>query len=83
VRRVIKGGKVPASEKVVSFFEEHTDIIVQGRRDIQYTHKVFLIGGASNLILDCLIEWCNPADSDRYQDCSNVTRSSLAERRFR
>jgi IS5 family transposase len=68
VRRVIKGEKVPASEKVVSFFEEHTDIIVKGRRDVQYGHKVFLTGGASNLILDCMIERGNPADSDRYQD---------------
>jgi transposase, IS5 family len=68
VRRVIKGEKVPASEKVVSFFEEHTDIIVKGRRDTQFGHKVFLTGGASNLILDCLIERGNPADSDRYQN---------------
>jgi len=68
VRRVIKGEKVPASEKIVSFFEEHTDIIVKGRRDVQYGHKVFLTGGVSNLILDCLIERGNPADSDRYQD---------------
>lgn len=68
VRRVIRGEKVPASEKVVSFFEEHTDIIVKGRRDTLFGHKVFLTGGASNLILDCLIERGNPADSDRYQD---------------
>jgi len=68
IRRVIRGQKVPASEKVVSFFEEHSDIIVKGRRDVQYGHKVFLTGGASNLILDCLIERGNPADSDRYQD---------------
>ena len=68
MRRVIKGEKVPASEKVVSFFEEHTDIIVKGRRDVQYGHKVFLTGGASNLILDCLIERGNPADSDHYRD---------------
>jgi IS5 family transposase len=68
VRRVLKGEKLPASEKVVSFFEEHSDIIVKGRRDTQYGHKVFLTGGASNLILDCLIERGNPADSDRYQD---------------
>jgi len=68
VRRVLRGEKVPASEKVVSFFEEHTDIIVKGRRDTQFGHKVFLTGGASNLILDCLIERGNPADTDRYQD---------------
>ena len=67
VRRVIGGEKVPASEKVVSFFEEHTDVIVKGRRDTQFGHKVFLSGGASTLILDCMIERGNPADSDRYQ----------------
>lgn len=66
-RRVIKGEKVPASEKVVSFFEDHTDIIVKGSRDTQFGHKVFLSGGASKLILDCWIERGNPADSDLYK----------------
>ncbi len=46
-RRVFKGEKVPASEKLVSFFEDHTDIIVKGRRDTEYGHKVFFAGGAS------------------------------------
>jgi IS5 family transposase len=66
-RRVLKGEKVPASEKVVSFFEDHTDIIVKGRRDTEYGHKVFLSGGASTMILGCLIVRGNPADSDQYQ----------------
>jgi IS5 family transposase len=66
-RRVFKGEKVPASEKVVSFFEDHTDIIVKGRRDTEYGHKVFLSGGASTLILSCCIVRGNPADSDQYQ----------------
>jgi IS5 family transposase len=65
-RRVINGEKVPASEKVVSFFEEHSDIIVKGQRDTTYGHKVFFTGGVSTLILDCLIEPGNPADSHRY-----------------
>ena len=39
-RRVIKGETVPASEKVVSIFEEHTDIIVKDRRDTFYGHKI-------------------------------------------
>ena len=65
-RRVLKGEKVPASEKVVSFFEEHTDIIVKGQRDTEYGHKVFVTGGASTMILDCLIVRGNPADSDLY-----------------
>ena len=66
-RRVLNNEKVAASEKIVSFFEEHTDIIVKGARDTLYGHKVFLSGGASTLILDCLIERGNPADSDRYR----------------
>jgi transposase, IS5 family len=66
-RRVFKGEKVPASEKIVSFFEDHTDIIVKGRRDTEYGHKVFLTGGASTMILGCLIVRGNPADSDQYQ----------------
>ena len=33
-RRVIKGEQVPAAEKIFSLFEEHTDIIIKGSRDI-------------------------------------------------
>jgi len=66
-RRVLKGEKVPASEKIVSFFEDHTDIIVKGRRETEYGHKVFLSGGTSTMILGCLITRGNPADTDRYQ----------------
>jgi len=65
-RRVIYGEKVPASEKVVSFFEDHTDIIEKGQREIIYGHKVFLTGGKSGLILDCLIVSGNPADTDLF-----------------
>lgn len=63
-RRVFLGEIVPAQEKIVSIFEPHTDIIVKDRRDTIYGHKVCLTGGASNLILDCVIERGNPADSD-------------------
>ena len=62
-RRVLLGESVPASEKVVSIFEPHTDIIVKDRRDTFYGHKVCLTGGASNLILDCYITDGNPADT--------------------
>ena len=39
-RRVFKGKQVPASEKVVSCFEDHTDIIVKKRRETEYGHKI-------------------------------------------
>ncbi len=63
-RRVIQGETVPATQKVVSIFEDHTDVIVKDNRDTYYGHKVCLTGGASNLILDCVILEGNPADTD-------------------
>jgi IS5 family transposase len=62
-KRVFDGLTVPAAEKVVSIFEPHTDVIVKDRRDTFYGHKVYLSGGGSNLITDCVIEAGNPADS--------------------
>jgi transposase, IS5 family len=66
-RRVFKNEKVSASEKIVSFFEDHTDIIVKGKRETEYGHKVFLSGGTSTMIIGCLILRGNPADTDQYQ----------------
>jgi IS5 family transposase len=63
-RRVLKGEKVPAAEKIVSIFEPHTDIIVKDRRETYYGHKVCLCVGVSNLITDCVITEGNPADSE-------------------
>jgi IS5 family transposase len=63
-RRVLKGEKVPAAEKIVSIFEPHTDIIVKDRRETYYGHKVCLCVGASNLITDCVITEGNPADTE-------------------
>ncbi len=65
-RRVINEEKVPASEKIVSFFECHSDIIEKGNRETTYGHKVFLTGGESGLILDCVIERGNSADSSMF-----------------
>ena len=65
-RRVFQGEKVAADEKVFSLFEEHTDIIVKGSRDIQYGHKLNLSTGRSGLILDIVIESGNPADSEQF-----------------
>ena len=65
-RRVFKGEKVPASDKCVSLFEPHTDIIVKGRREVQYGHKLNLVSGRSGLILDVVIESGNPVDSQRF-----------------
>jgi len=63
-RRVINGESVPVAEKVVSIFEPHTDIIRKARRETLYGHKLCLTAGASGLVLDCVIEQGNPADSN-------------------
>jgi IS5 family transposase len=61
-RRVLRGEQVPASDKIVSIFETHTDIIRKDRRDTYYGHKVTLSTGKSGLVLDVVIEQGNPAD---------------------
>jgi IS5 family transposase len=63
-RRIVQGESVPAGQKVCSIFEDHTDIIIKDRRDKHYGHKICLTGGASNLILDCVILEGNPADTE-------------------
>ncbi|MBO9492809.1 hypothetical protein J7438_01710 [Thalassotalea sp. G20_0] len=65
-RRVLKGEKMPAREKVVSLYEPHTDIIVKDRRQVQYGHKLNLVQGKSRLIPDLVIKEGSPADSDRF-----------------
>jgi IS5 family transposase len=65
-RRVFDHEKVPASEKVVSLFEEHTDIIVKGRRDVQYGHKINLSSDGKGFITYLSIEKGNPSDADRF-----------------
>ena len=57
---------MPSSEKLVSLFEPHSDIIVKTARGVQYGHKLNLASGRSGMILDLVIEAGNPADSERF-----------------
>lgn len=65
-RRVINDEKVPSSAKIVSLFEPHTDIIIKGRRDIDYGHKINLASDKRGLITAVMIEEGNPSDVERY-----------------
>jgi len=65
-RRVIYQQSVPASEKIVSLFEEHTDIIIKSNRDVHYGHKVNLASDAQGVLTSLMIEDGNPTDIDRY-----------------
>lgn len=62
-RRVLRGEKVPAEDKVFSIFEPHTDIIIKDRRDTHYGHKIAITGSASGLTTDLIVVEGNPADS--------------------
>jgi IS5 family transposase len=62
-RRVLEGKSVPAADKIVSLFEDHTDILRKDRRETLYGHKICLTSGASSLILDCVVLEGNPADA--------------------
>jgi IS5 family transposase len=66
VRRVIKKESVPAKEKVTSFFQSHTDIIVKKNRETTFGHKVVFASGSSNLLTDCFMERGNPADTVQF-----------------
>jgi transposase, IS5 family len=62
-RRVLRGESVPASDKILSIFEPHTDIIIKDNREPICGHKVCLTSGASGLITDVMVLDGNPADS--------------------
>lgn len=65
-RRVLRGEKVPASEKIVSIFEEHTDIIKRGKSQCptEFGHKVLIASGKSGVITQCRCFRGNPSDGD-------------------
>lgn len=63
-RKEILKEQVPNDEKIFSIYELHTDIIVKGQREVQFGHKVGLVTGQSNLILDCEVPRGNPADKN-------------------
>jgi len=62
----IKGEKVPNESKIYSIYEQHTDIIVKGAREVKFGHKVDLCSGKSNLVLHCQVLRGNPSDKEMY-----------------
>ncbi len=70
-RKEIKNEIIPNEEKLFSIYEQHTDIIVKGSREVLFGHKINLASGKSNLILDCKIFRGNPADKTLFQPSLN------------
>jgi IS5 family transposase len=68
-RRILQGEQVPASEKIVSLFEAHTDIICRGKesRPVEYGHKVWLNEVEGGLVSHYRILDGNPSDEDQWK----------------
>jgi transposase, IS5 family len=79
-RHELLGESVPNSEKIFSIYEEHTDIIVKGSREVAFGHKVNLATGRSSLILDCEITDGNPKDSTLYEGVLERVRNDYGIR---
>jgi IS5 family transposase len=69
VRRVFDGEQVPASEKIVSIFEPHTDIIRRGKpnKETEFGHKVWLAEVEGGLISQYRVLKGNPADDAQWE----------------
>ena len=70
-RKEIKGEVIPNDQKLFSIYEQHTNIIVKGSREVQFGHKINLSSGKSNLILGCEVLLGNPPDKELYQSSVN------------
>jgi IS5 family transposase len=91
-RRVLKGEKVPASEKIVSIFEDHTDIIKRGKSQspAEFGHKVLIATANSGLITQYQVFRGNPDDAHMIPDIlthhknqyGKAPKSLCADRRF-
>lgn len=75
IARVVDGDKVDSCDKIISIFEEHSDVIVKSRRETEFGHKFFLTTGKSNLVIDCQIADGNPADSERFMEMLHRTKA--------
>jgi IS5 family transposase len=68
-RRILQGEQVPASEKIVSLFEEHTNIICRGKesRPVEYGHKIWLNEVEGGLVSHYRILDGNPSDEEQWK----------------
>jgi IS5 family transposase len=68
-RRILQGEQVPASEKIVSLFEEHTDIICRGKesRPLEYGHKIWLNEVEGGLVSHYRLLDGNPSDEQQWK----------------
>lgn len=70
-RRILKGEDVPANEKILSIFEQHTDVICRGKTQspAEFGHKVFFVTGKSGLVTQYEVLLGNPGDNELLPGC--------------
>jgi len=63
-RRIIEEQSVPATEKLYSIFESHTDLIKRGKtqKPVEFGHKLFLAESRRGIILEYGVLDGNPTD---------------------
>ena len=74
-RRILEKEKVPASEKIVSLFEAHTDIICRGKlnKEVEFGHKVWLDEVDGGIVSNYRILKGNPHDTQQLVDIANLS----------
>ena len=74
IRRILQGEQVPAQEKIVSLFEEHTDIIRRGKEShpVEYGHKIWLNEVEGGLVSHYRILEGNPSDEQQWKPSLNA-----------
>jgi IS5 family transposase len=67
-RRIFQQEKVPASEKIVSLFEPHSDILVNAHKtpNVEFGHKVWLNEVDGGIVSHYRILAGNPADTGQW-----------------
>jgi IS5 family transposase len=81
VRRVIRGEKVPAGQKIVSLFEAHTAIIRRQKagKETEFGHKVWLDEVEGGLISRWEVLDGNPDDADQWQPALDHHRQQFGQ----
>ena len=78
-RRILNNEKVPASDKIVSLFEDHTDIICRGKSDspTEFGHKSIL--AREKAVWSPSMRYCKAirAITNFFPECWRNTKSSM------
>ena len=78
-RRVFEGESVLAQEKVVSIFEDQSDIIRKDFEDTYYGHEICTNVGRTSMVLDCQILDGNPADASLSLEAIERQKETLCQ----